>query len=193
MPFSVTIGNNTTTYQKKMSLLEILNGSNEDKSIIAARGNNRVRELTYEVNYDCEIQWLTVKDGDATKTYEASLRFITAMAFRRAYPDLKIRFAYNVSRCVSIHLLTPGYTANTAMLLKVSHEMERIIEADYPLKRMVVPIEKAREVYGQLGDEDKLALLPYRPEKTAHLYECDGFYDYMYSHMVPSTLSLIHI
>ncbi len=187
MPFSVTIGNNTTTYQKKMSLLEILNGSNEDKSIIAARVNNRVRELTYEVNYDCEIQWLTVKDGDATKTYEASLRFITAMAFRRAYPDLKIRFAYNVSRCVSIHLLTPGYTANTAMLLKVSHEMERIIEADYPLKRMVVPIEKAREVYGQLGDEDKLALLPYRPEKTAHLYECDGFYDYMYSHMVPST------
>ena len=73
------------------------------------------------------------------------------------------------------------------MLLKASHEMERIIEADYPLKRMVVPIEKAREVYGQLGDEDKLALLPYRPEKTAHLYECDGFYDYMYSHMVPST------
>lgn len=187
MPFSVTIGNNKTTYQKKMSLLEILNGSNEDKSIIAARVNNRVRELTYEVNYDCEIQWLTVKDGDATKTYEASLRFITAMAFHNVYPDLKIRFAYNVSRCVSIHLLTPGYTANTAMLLKVSHEMERIIAADYPLKRMVVPIEKAREVYEQLGYEDKLALLPYRPEKTAHLYECDGFYDYMYSHMVPST------
>lgn len=187
MPFSVTIGNSKTTYQKKMSLLEILNGSNEDKSIIAARVNNRVRELTYEVNYDCEIQWLTVKDGDATKTYEASLRFITAMAFRRAYPDLKIRFAYNVSRCVSIHLLTPGYTANTAMLLKVSHEMERIIAADYPLNRMVVPLEKAREVYERLGDEDKLALLPYRPEKTAHLYECDGFYDYMYSHMVPST------
>ena len=187
MPFSVTIGNNTTTYQKKMSLLEILNGSNEDKSIIAARVNNRVRELTYEVNYDCEIQWLTVKDGDATKTYEASLRFITAMAFHNVYPDLKIRFAYNVSRCVSIHLLTPGYTANTAMLLKVCHEMERIIAADYPLKRMVVPIEKAREVYEQLGYEDKLSLLPYRPEKTAHLYECDGFYDYMYSHMVPST------
>ncbi len=187
MQFTVKTNNDTLTFNKKTSLLEILGEENPDRDIIAARVNNRVRELTYEVNYDCEIEWLTVKDSDAVKTYEASLRYVVAMAFHRAYPELKIRFAYNVSRCVSIHLLTPGYTANTAMLLKVSHEIEEIIKADYPLKRMVLPIEEAKTVYEKLGYEDKLGLLPYRPEKTVHLYECDGFYDYMYNHMVPST------
>jgi hypothetical protein len=29
--------------------------------------------------------------------------------------------------------------------------------------------------------------LQYRPEKTVHLYDCDGYVDYMYSRMLPST------
>ena len=187
MQFTVKTNKGELTLTKKTSLLEILAEDDKEKDIIAARVNNRVRELTYEVNHDCEVEWLTVQDSDAVKTYEASLRYVVAMAFHRAYPELKIRFAYNVSRCVSIHLLTPGYTANTAMLLKVSHEIEEIIKADYPLKRMLVPLDEAKPVYEKLGYEDKMGLLPYRPEKTVHLYECDGFYDYMYNHMVPST------
>ncbi len=187
MQFTVKTNKGELTLTKKTSLLEILGEDDKEKDIIAARVNNRVRELTYEVNHDCEVEWLTVQDSDAVKTYEASLRYVVAMAFHRAYPELKIRFAYNVSRCVSIHLLTPGYTANTAMLLKVSHEIEEIIKADYPLKRMLVPLDEAKPVYEKLGYEDKMGLLPYRPEKTVHLYECDGFYDYMYNHMVPST------
>ena len=187
MQFTVKTNKGELTLTKKTSLLKILGEDDKEKDIIAARVNNRVRELTYEVNHDCEVEWLTVQDSDAVKTYEASLRYAVAMAFHRAYPELKIRFAYNVSRCVSIHLLTPGYTANTAMLLKVSHEIEEIIKADYPLKRMLVPLDEAKPVYEKLGYEDKMGLLPYRPEKTVHLYECDGFYDYMYNHMVPST------
>ena len=187
MQFTVKTNKGELTLTKKTSLLKILGEDDKENDIIAARVNNRVRELTYEVNHDCEVEWLTVQDSDAVKTYEASLRYVVAMAFHRAYPELKIRFAYNVSRCVSIHLLTPGYTANTAMLLKVSHEIEEIIKADYPLKRMLVPLDEAKPVYEKLGYEDKMGLLPYRPEKTVHLYECDGFYDYMYNHMVPST------
>ena len=187
MSFKVTLNGITKEYDKKTSLLEILGDKDEDKNYIVAKVNNRVRELTYEVYYDCNVEFLTVQDSDSIKTYEASLRYIVAMAFKRAYPDLKIRFAYNVSRCVSIHLLSKGYVANTAMLIKINHEIENIIKADYPLKRTVLSNEDAEELYKKLGYEDKLALLPYRPERTVHLYECDGYMDYMYSHMVPST------
>ncbi len=187
MSFKVTLSGITKEYEKKTSLLEILGNNDEDKNYIVAKVNNRVRELTYEVYYDCNVEFLTVKDSDSIKTYEASLRYIVAMAFKRVYPDLKIRFAYNVSRCVSIHLLSKGYVANTAMLIKINHEIESIIKADYPLKRTVLSNEDAEELYKKLGYEDKLALLPYRPERTVHLYECDGYMDYMYSHMVPST------
>ena len=153
---------------------------------ICAKVNNRVRELTYEVYYDANVEFLTLKDHDSTKIYEASLRYVIAMAFARTYPNLKIRFAYNVSRCISIHLLTPGYSANTAMLLKIDHEIDKIVAANLPFRRLIVTNEEASKIYQDKGFSDKLSILKYRPEKTVHLYECDGYLNYMYSHMVPS-------
>ncbi len=172
-------------FDKKVKLLDLI--ENNDKSIICARVNNRLRELTYEVYYDATVEFLTVKDTDAIKIYEASLRFITAMAFRRIYPELKIRLCYNVSRSIFIQLINTRKSSDLDMVAKIEKEMRRIVEADYPLKRFVVTNEEAKEVYKQNDLEDKLDILKYRPEKTVHLYDCDGYLNYMFSHMVPST------
>lgn len=187
MSFTVKANGAETVYEKKVSLLEILGDQDPNKEIVAAKVNNRVHELTYEIYYDAEVEFLRLDNVAAVKIYEASLRYIVAMAFARCYPDLKIRFAYNVSRCISISCLTPGYSANNAMLLKIRHEIEEIVAADYPLKRFIVSNEEAAKIYEERHYDDKLDILQYRPEKTVHLYECDGYLNYMYSHMVPST------
>ena len=187
MSFVVEIRDHKFTLDKKTSILDIIRPYDPEKRAVAARVNNRVRELTYEVNRDCVVEILTVKDREAIKVYEASLRYVVAMAFARCYPELKIRFAYNVSRSISIHFRDQKAVATTAMLLKVTHEIDRIIAADFPLKRMKVSLEEAARVYDELGYEDKKAILQYRPETNAHLYSCDGYLNYMYSHMVPST------
>ena len=186
MNFKVKIGNETIECKKKASLLSLLK-NNEDKTIVAAMVNNVVRELTYEVYYDAEIEWLTCANEAAMKMYEASLRYIIAMAFARCYPKLDIKFSYNVSRCISINLMGDEYTANTAMLLKISHEVKKIIEEDIPLKRYIVSTEEAEKIFKERGFADKLDILKYRPEKTVHLYSCGDYINYMYSHMVPST------
>lgn len=188
MAFTISIGNTTKTFEKRVALLDLLTEEEkEEKTYICAKVNNQVRDLSYEVYYDAEVEFLTVKDHEAMKIYEASLRYVIAMAFHRLYPDLHIRFSYNVSRCISVHLLDPKMTANTAMLLKLTHEVNDIVKADYPLKRFVVPNEEAAEIYKKHGFLDKLEILSYRPEKTVHFYECDDYLNYMYAHLVPST------
>ncbi|MBO5529106.1 MAG: nucleoside kinase [Bacilli bacterium] len=187
MSFTVEINNKKFKLDKKTPILELIKEYDPEKRAVAARVDNRVRELTYDLSRDCKVEILTVKDPDAVKVYEASLRYVVAMAFARCYPGLKIRFAYNVSRCVSIHILNNAISANTAMLLRITHEIDNIIKKDIPLKRMKVSLDEAIKVYDQLGYDDKKAILEYRPEDKVHLYSADGFLDYMYSHMVPST------
>ncbi len=187
MSFTVKYNGKTETFEKKVSLLELLGENNADRKYVAAEVGNCIRELTYDVYYDAEVKFLTLSNSEAAKIYEATLRYVVAMAFARAYPNLHIRFAYNVSRCISIHLLDPGVNANTAMLLKVRHEIDAIIEKDIPLKRIIVSNEEAKKIYEERGFLDKLDILQYRPEKTVHLYACDDYLDYMYSRMLPST------
>lgn len=187
MSFAITYNGKTETFDKKVSLLELLGDGNADRKFIAAEVGNCIRELTYDVYYDAEVKFLTLSNSEAAKIYEATLRYVVAMAFARTYTNLHIRFAYNVSRCISIHLLDPGVNANTAMLLKVRHEIDAIIEKDIPLKRIIVSNEEAKKIYEERGFLDKLDILQYRPEKTVHLYSCDDYLDYMYSRMLPST------
>lgn len=188
MPFTIKCQGQEKTYDEKLSLLALEKDFGiEPERFIAAMVNNRVRDLNYEVYYDAEVEFLDLRDHEAMKIYEATIRYIVAMAFHNLYPELKIRFAYNVSRCISVHLIDSKMVANTAMLLKINHEVERIVAADYPITRTVVPNEKAAEIYRERGFDDKIALLAYRPEKTVHLNECNGYVDYMYSHLAPST------
>ena len=174
--FTVKIGNVSKEFDKKVAVLDLLSEEQKaDKSIVCAKVNNRIRELTYEIYYDAEVEFLDLKSTQAMKMYEASLRYLVSMAFSRAYPNLKIRLAYNISRCISVHLLDPKMKANNAMFNKVNEEMHRIVAADYPLKRIVVPNAEAEKIYDQRGFLDKKDILKYRPEKTVHFYECDGY------------------
>ena len=188
MPFNVKINGITSRIEKKTALLQLLSEEERKaKRFIAAKVNNRVRDLDYEVYYDADIEFLDCSSIEAMKIYEASLRYLVAMAFHNVYPDLPIRFAYNVSRSISIHLLDPKAKANTNMYIRISQEMERIVEQDLPFERIVVPNEEAEKIYDRCNFEDKKALLRYRPEKTVHFYRCGDYLNYMYSHLVPST------
>ncbi|MBQ7250100.1 MAG: nucleoside kinase [Bacilli bacterium] len=187
MQFTVRINNKEITLNKKTAILDLIRDEDPNKEAVAARVNNRVRELTYELSRDCEVNLLTVRDPDAIKVYEASLRYVVAMAFARCYPDLRLRFAYNVSRSISINLLGGKAIATTAMLLKVTHEIDRIIADDIPLIRGKVTLKEAEKIYDECHFEDKKAILEYRPENLCHIYTCAEYKNYMYSHMVPST------
>jgi uridine kinase len=115
-----------------------------------------------------------VADHEAMKIYEASLRYLVAMAFHNCYPNLKIRFAYNVSRCVSIHLIEPKTVATTAMLIKIDHEIQSSSKPPAQADGRFSNADAAK-IYAERGFTDKLEILQYRPEKTVHLYECNGY------------------
>ena len=97
MSFAVTFKQETKTYEKPVSVLEVIGNNRE---YLCAYVNNRVRELTYLINKDSEVTPLTVKDRDAKPTYEASLRFLVAMAMRNIHPEIEIRFFI---QCFSFH------------------------------------------------------------------------------------------
>ena len=184
MSFNVTFNNETKTYDKPISVLDIV-GS--DKELVCAYVNKRVRELTYMIDKDSEIVPLTVKDRDAKPSYEASLRFLVAMAMHNIRPDIEIRFSYNISRSIFMQILTPGVTSNGALVKGLEAEMKRLVERDLPLIRSIVNKDEAARIFKNEGFQDKVDILHYRPEKTAHIYTCDGYKNYMYNRMVPST------
>ena len=184
MSFKITFNGATKTYDSPVKVVDIVGDS---RDIVCAYVNNRVRELTYAIEYDANVVALTCKDRDAKQTYEASIRFLVAMAMKNIHPKTEIRFSYNVSRSIFMQVLDKSVLVNTQMVNELEKEMKRIVKADYPLVRSVVSKEEAKKVFAKEGYQDKVDIIQYRPEKTCHLYECNGYINYMYNRMVPST------
>lgn len=184
MSFTITFNGAKKVYENPITVLDVVGKS---RDIICASINNRVRELTYVLDKDSVVIPLTVKDRDAKPSYEASLRFIVAMAMKKIRPDVSIRFSYNVSRAIFMQILTPGVKSNYQLVEELQQEIDRIVKADYPLNRSIISKEEARKIFKKEGYQDKIDILEYRPEKTCHIYECDGYKNYMYNRMVPST------
>ena len=184
MSFNITFNGEKKTYSKPVSVIDIVG---TDKEIVCAYVNNRVRELTYVIEEDATVVPLTVKDRDAKPTYEASLRFLVTMAMRNIHPELSVRLSYNVSRSIFMQILNPGFICNSTLVNELEEEMNRIVSMDYKLNRHILSKEETKKILLKEGYTDKVAILDYRPEKTCHLYECDGYKNYMYNRMVPST------
>lgn len=191
----ITIQLNKQEYhiQEPIRVLDLLDAS-EKNLYTVCRINGQIKELTYvltERHQHAKIETLGLDNIEGGKAYEATLRYVIAMAFYHLYPDIDIRFSYNVSRSVFCQVLTPGFHLSRATE-KIIQEVDRIVKADLPIERVTVTIDEAKQIYHQYHHQDKLEILKYRPEHTVHLYKCGQYYDYMHSYMLPSTGCIKH-
>lgn len=178
----IKINDKVFTYDKEVVVEELANMFEGD--YYAALVNNRLRELSYPIRFDATVELLDYSFYDSTRIYATSMRYLVAMATYRTYPEIEIKFSNSISmgiygRGVETHI-------NQTMLNNIKAEMNRIIEANYKIKREQISIEDARDYYGSLGYDDKVSALEYRKEKV-NIYICDEYKNYMYGYMVPST------
>ena len=184
--FTVNLQDKPIELAQKTPILSVI--KNDDKHFVAAKVNNRLRELTYELSFDCDVELLNLTDRDAVKVYETSLRYLLAMAFHNLYPDYQIKLSYGISRSIMVSILEPNdVKMDKHMLKSVLAEMDRLVALDLPFVRTTMTKEEAYDYFVQSNYPDKAEALQYRPEKICHFYKCGDYLNYMYGYMVPST------
>ena len=182
----IKLNEKTLEVKKGTLLLELLE---EDvrKNYYTCLVNGRLRELTYPLNQNAEIEFLDIENTESMKTYEATLRYMIAKAFHDLYPNVIVRFNYNVSRSIFVKSETPGFIIDLHVANKIKEYINTLVSKDLPIERVTVDLDKAKKIYEKFNLHDKLDILAYRPESLVHLYKCDNYYNYMHAYMAPST------
>ena len=145
--FKVVLGDKVFNLTEKTPILNLLE-KEEIKKYCVAKVNNRLRELTYELCFDCCVELLDTSTYDAVKVYETSLRYLLAMAYHNIYPDYKIRISYNISRSILVSILKPNnIIVDNKMIKSLKNELTRLIELDIPFEKFSLSKEEARKIY----------------------------------------------
>ena len=183
--FKVTIQNKTFELNEKTPILSLVDNP---KNYFVAKVNNRLRELTYELCFDSNVELLPLSNNDAVKVYETSLRYLVALAFHNVYPDVAIKISYAISRSIQINFVGKDKIPSTmAVIQKVTEEMRRLVDLDLPFEKCVMTKEEAEKYYTETNQTSKIEALKYRKDKICHFYKCGDYLNYMYGYMVPSS------
>ncbi|MCI9335720.1 MAG: nucleoside kinase [Lachnospiraceae bacterium] len=160
------------------------------KDMIALVAENRkIRELHKKVERDCSLSFLTIRDDIGHKTYVRTGLMILVKAIndvlgKEKVGRVKIEFA-----------IGQGYYCKVIMEEKLTREhvsaigkrMAELVEKDLPITKKSYPKDQAIELFRSHKLFNKEKLFRYRRSSSVNVYCLDGYYDYYYGYMLPST------
>ena len=122
----VNFQNKELTIKEGTRVFDLIDDSKKTDYLICEI-NDLVKELDRPLTNDAKVELFGIEHLEGGKAYETTLRYIVAMAFHNLYPDLTIRFSYNVSR--SIFCEIQGLNHHISQIAEnVQNEVKRIIE-----------------------------------------------------------------
>ncbi len=189
--FFVTVGDKTREYPAGITFGEIARIYQKDYpyQIALAVRNGKIRELFKKVDQDCTVEFLTLTDDPGHKTYNRTADLILMKAIHEvvgANKVEKIRVEFAIGN--GLYCSKKGdFEVTDALVEQIKAKMQEYIRKDLYVIKRSMPLEEANAIFGEQKMEDKVNLFKYRGSSTVNVYNLDGYRDYYYGYMLPST------
>ncbi|HHX13545.1 MAG TPA: nucleoside kinase [Clostridiales bacterium] len=172
------------------TMLEELVKQYQDKlpfRILAAKVNNRVQELNRPITDPCTVTLLDIRNQSANLIYQRSVSFIYLKAISDLYGKVRVNIENSLNKGLytEVKLKKPLADKHVAA---IEEEMHKIVEQDIPFVRRRWSQEEAFATLSDGSNEEKLRMMRRAPQITSlPIYECDGYLNFFYGQMVPSS------
>ncbi len=191
MGITIKLNGNTKTYDEAVTFKQIADEiqGEYDSEIMLAIDNGKLKELSKKPEDGSDITFLTRRDANGRRTYERTAIFVMIKAVRDICGDdlnKKVKVEFTIGKGFYV---TPkgGIKIDDEFISKLKARMKEIADADYPITKHTISTDKAIELFNKNGMKDKAKLFRYRRSSFVNVYELDGFTDYYYGYMLPST------
>ncbi|MDD6400705.1 MAG: nucleoside kinase [Lachnospiraceae bacterium] len=166
------------------------NISNAHDKYLLAFVDKKLSELGVILDRNCEIELVTKDSVMGVSTYKRSLTLLMLKAFRDVIGSKKqfsVNVVYSMGNGYFCKLQSEEITVSEKLLSDVKARMLEIVSKDWKITKSSVSTDEAIRRFAAQGMHDKEKLFKYRRVSKVNLYNLDGYEDYFYGYMVPST------
>jgi len=187
----IKIQNKVKEYPVNTTLLDLAAQYQDEheNDIILAFVDNKLMELFNPVKEDCTVRFVTTAEDAGHKTYTRGMILVLLKAFYSEFGSENIeKVSVEYSLGNSLYFDYEGKLPLTKERIEaVKRRMQDIIKRDIPFVKRSIDTDDAIELFAKYRMYDKEKLFRYRRVSKANIYNLDGFEDYFYGYMPPST------
>ncbi|MDD6796872.1 MAG: nucleoside kinase [Clostridia bacterium] len=174
------------------SLLQLAKEVQKDykDTIILAKVDGKLSELNDWEIEDQKVEFITTASTIGNETYRRSVLFLMLYAIHKTAPDIpgkNVCVQYSLSKGLFCEIKDNNHIIDEKFIAGIKAVMEDAVKADLKIDKHVMPKYEAIEAFNKFGMADKTRLFKYRRGSSVNVYELDGYMDYFYGYMAPST------
>jgi uridine kinase len=170
------------------SLSEIFSVMKPDMAYppICAKANNRVTGLGLRLYHNHDVEYLDLLSPSGSRAYTRTLFFVLCKAVDDVFPQGNVVIDIPVSNGYYCDLrIGRSITADDVRVLR--ERMQQIIDANIPIRRYECATDEALRLFEERHYDSKVKLLKSTGALYTVYYELDGYLDYYYGALLPST------
>lgn len=154
---------------------------------LCAYVNNELKGLAYEIYTPATIDFIDISNPDGMRVYQRSLTFLLQKALTDLFPQHTLVVEHSVSKGLYCEVTANETELTITQINKLEQYMHKLVTDDIPFIKNKIPIGDAVKLFERNGFNEKVLLLKTRPRVYTSVYFLDGYADYYYGPMLPST------
>lgn len=157
-------------------------------TILAAKVDNKVEELTTRLERDCYVEFLDMRTQAANLIYQYSLSLIYLKAIWDVLgSEVPVEIQNSLNKGLYTEIKTPR-AVTEPQVRAVERRMKELVARDLPIRKENIPWKEAVAFLKEKGYDEKYRLLSHHPEvENPTFYSLEGYKNFFYGDMVPST------
>lgn len=157
--------------------------------IVLVKFQHDLKELSQSVLRDGELEFITTAQKTGKDTYRRSVTLLMETVAWKLYPNLELLVQHSIGQGYYCEFRYHGSISvpDQKMLQALKEKMLDYVTADFPIVKYNMNTQDASARFREMGRMDKVRLMRYRRSSRVNVYELQGFPDYYYGYMVPST------
>lgn len=162
----------------------------EEPVILLAYMDGKLTELFTEIKKDCHVRFVTLKEQAGYMAYKRTATFI----FLKACEDLlgkgestKIAIDYSIGNSIFCDFSSMERVVDDKFAHSIQKRMEQLYESDLSITKRSLDTDQASRYFDSVGLKGKRELFKFRRESKTNIYSMDGYDNYFYGYMAPST------
>ena len=159
-------------------------------SIALVYFNGKMRELSRRLEKDGALSFITTADSSGHNAYVRTAQMMLIKAASEILgetgKDAHIKIEFSLGNACFCSVMG-GIRVTPDLAERLEERMRLISEKNVPIIKKTYPIDDAIELFRRQGMKDKEKLFHYRRSSTVNVYRMEGYSDYFYGYMLPST------
>lgn len=156
-----------------------------DKTVLCIKENNKVVTLDHLIKEDAQIELLDIADKDGIRVYIRTLCLVYIKAVKDLYSDAEVLIEHSLNKGLSSRI-SDNIVLTDEVVANIKRRVDEIVQADTPIERINMNLDKANEIFERQGLSDKVKLSKYRNQSEIHVSKIGDYYDKFYGYLAIS-------